>query len=285
MQVILIRCCEAIYAWALMNNHAHILLRSSELGLPAFMRRFLSGYAISYNKRHKRYGHLFQNRYKSIICEEEPYFTELVRYIHLNPLRASIVETLLKLDRYKWCGHSVVMNYKKNKWQDREYILKWFGHKEDEAKKSYRAFIKKGVALGKRADLIGGGLVRSIGGWSALKAMRKNGIEEKSDDRILGSGEFVSKLIDEAEEKIKYQLSAKNLKDRIRTEIKNFCKQEQITVDLLQSGSRIQPLPRIRRDLALKLVNDYGVTIAETARQLGVSTSGIAQIIKRNKFV
>jgi len=100
----------SIYAWALMTNHAHILLRSSTAGLPTFMRRFLSGYAIWYNRRHRRYGHLFQNRYKSIVCEEDPYFKELVRYIHLNPLRAGMVETLAKLDRYKWCGHCVILS-------------------------------------------------------------------------------------------------------------------------------------------------------------------------------
>ena len=81
----------SIYAWALMNNHAHILLRSSPIGLSDFMRRFLTGYAISYNRRHRRWGHLFQNRYKSIICDEDAYFKELVRYIHLNPLRAGLV--------------------------------------------------------------------------------------------------------------------------------------------------------------------------------------------------
>ena len=78
-----------IYAWALMTNHAHILLRSGPNGLSKFMRRFLTGYAIYYNHRHKRHGHLFQNRYKSIICEEDAYFQELVRYIHLTCLSAS----------------------------------------------------------------------------------------------------------------------------------------------------------------------------------------------------
>jgi REP element-mobilizing transposase RayT len=71
-----------IYAWALMSNHAHILLRSGPEGLSRYMRRLLSGYAITYNLRHRRYGHLFQNRYKSIVCEEDVYFKELVRYIH-----------------------------------------------------------------------------------------------------------------------------------------------------------------------------------------------------------
>lgn len=275
----------SVYAWALMTNHAHILLRSSDYGLPRFMRRFLSGYAISYNNRHNRHGHLFQNRYKSIICEEEPYFLELVRYIHLNPLRAGIIDTLVKLDRYKWCGHSVIMNHQKNKWQNRDYVLNWFGEKEGEARQSYRKFVMEGIGLGKQPELTGGGLVRSMGGWSVVKAMRKKDIQEKGDDRILGSSEFVSQLLAEAEEKIKYQLSENKIKKRIHSEITNRCKQDQITIDQLKSGSRIRPLPKIRRDLALKLVNDYGVTLAETARQLGVSTSGIAQIIKRTKFV
>lgn len=67
-----------IYAWSLMTNHAHILLRSSQFGLSRYMRRLLTGYAISYNQRHKRHGYLFQNRYKSIVCDEESYFLELV---------------------------------------------------------------------------------------------------------------------------------------------------------------------------------------------------------------
>ena len=81
----------AIYAWALLTNHGHILLRSGPLGLSKYMKRFLTGYAVSYNLRHGRHGHLFQNRYKSIVVEEDSYFQELVRYIHLNPLRAQLV--------------------------------------------------------------------------------------------------------------------------------------------------------------------------------------------------
>ena len=245
----------SIYAWALMTNHAHILLRSSTAGLPTFMRRFLTGYAISYNRRHRRYGHLFQNRYKSIVCEKDHYFKELVRYIHLNPLRASLMETLAKLDRYKWCGHSVIMNRCQNPWQDRRYVLKWFGRKERDAKKSYREFVKKGIALGKRPDLTGGGLIRSMGGWSIVKAMRNSGIKEESDARILGSGEFVSELIKHAEEKVKYQLPAMELQKIITAEIEIQCKKEKVAVGLLQPGSRRPPLPRLRKAIALKLIN------------------------------
>jgi len=94
-----------IYAWALLPNHAHLLVRSGAQGLPPFMRRLLTDYAMSDNRPHCPYGHVFQNRYKSIVCDEDAYFRELVRYIHLNPLRAKLVLDLAQLDRYPWCGH------------------------------------------------------------------------------------------------------------------------------------------------------------------------------------
>ena len=273
----------SVYAWVLMDNHANFLLKSGNPGLSVFMRRLLSGYAMYYNRRHKRYGHLFQNRYKSIVCEEDAYFKELVRYIHLNPLRAGVADKLSALDSYKWCGHSVIMNRRKNNWQDREYVLTWFGDKEADARKSYRRFVQKGIALGKQPELTGGGLIRSMGGWSAVKAMRKTVGELKGDERILGSGAFVSVLLEEAETKIKYQISASGMEQQIRKEIESLCRQEKISVEMLRSGSRRSPLPNLRKKLAVKLVTQYGVSLAETARQLGVSTSGIAQILKRNK--
>ena len=273
----------SIYAWALMTNHAHILLRSSSVGLPTFMRRLLSGYAISYNLRHKRYGHLFQNRYKSIICEEDTYFRELVRYIHLNPLRAGMVETVATLERYRWCGHSVIMNRYPNDWQDRKYVLQWFGEKENHARKAYKEFVDKGIPLGKRPELTGGGLIRSLGGWSMVKAMRSRGHNEQSDARILGSGEFVLAVINNANEKVKYQLPALGLQDSINRVVETHCHKEKVTISMLQSGSRRPPLPKLRKAIASKLVNGYGVSLAETARRLGISTSGVAQILKRNK--
>jgi hypothetical protein len=78
------------------------------------MRRLLTGYAISYNRRHRRWGHLFQNRYKSIIWDEDAYFAELVCYIHLNPLRARLVKSLTQLNRYRWSGHGDLMGKIKN---------------------------------------------------------------------------------------------------------------------------------------------------------------------------
>ena len=81
----------ACYAWALLDNHVHLLLIPTEISLSILMRRLLTGYAVSFNLRHKRAGHLFQNRYKSIVCDSDVYLLELVRYIHLNPVRAGKV--------------------------------------------------------------------------------------------------------------------------------------------------------------------------------------------------
>jgi hypothetical protein len=129
------------------------------------MRRLLTGYAVSFNRRHNRHGQLFQNRYKSIICQEDKYLQELVRYIHLNPLRAKIVSEISQLNRYPYCGHSVLIRRVKSQWQDTEYVLSYFGRKEGEAGRRYLSYVKKGVDQGRRPELVGGGLIRSLGGW------------------------------------------------------------------------------------------------------------------------
>ena len=102
------------YAWALIPNHFHLLLRTGPTPLSKVMRRLMTGHAATFNKRHKRSGHLFQNRYKSVVCEEDTYLLELIRYIHLNPLRAKLVQDLKELDKYPWTGHSAILGRRKN---------------------------------------------------------------------------------------------------------------------------------------------------------------------------
>ena len=102
------------YAWALIPNHFHLLIRTGASPLSKVIRRLMTGYAVTFNKRHKRSGHLFQNRYKSVVCEEDPYLLELIRYIHLNPLRAGLVNDLKELDKYPWTGHSAILGRRQN---------------------------------------------------------------------------------------------------------------------------------------------------------------------------
>ena len=102
------------YAWALIPNHFHLLLRTGPTPLSKVMRKLMTGYAVTFNKRHKRAGHLFQNRYKSVVCEEDAYLLELIRYIHLNPLRAGLLKELQELDTYRWTGHSAILGRREN---------------------------------------------------------------------------------------------------------------------------------------------------------------------------
>jgi putative transposase len=89
----------------------------------------LTRYAVSYNRRHRRHGHLFQNRYKSILCQEDTYLLELVRYIHLNPLRVKLVQSLAETDKYPYSGHSALMGKVPRDFQDTDYVLRLFGKK------------------------------------------------------------------------------------------------------------------------------------------------------------
>lgn len=270
-----------VYAWTLMTNHAHFLVRSGPEGIAKLMGRFLTCYAISYNRRHKRYGHLFQNRYKSIVCDENTYFAELVRYIHLNPLRAGVVKNFSELDRYRYSGHRVIMGKGKNEWQDRDYVLNWFGNKEGEAKKAYREFIKKGISEGRRPDLVGGGLIRSIGGWSEVLSMRRRGEKKLTDERILGSGDFVRNILEEADEQVKSYFTSEEKKEKIKNIIECICKKGGINVKELQSGGRRKVISEVRFQVACNLVEEHGISYSEVARNVGVTTPAIFSIIKK----
>ena len=270
-----------IYAWALMNNHAHILLKSGDEGLASFMRKLLTGYATVYNRRHKRHGHLFQNRYKSIICEEEPYFVRLVSYIHLNPLRAGVVGSVQELDHYRWSGHSVVMKHNNHKWQEIDLVLSFFGEKEGKAREAYRLFVETESRRGAQPELTGGGLIRSTGGWSEVKSQRQRGEKQFSDERILGSGEFVREILEQAEESLKALLPSVDLGHDAAEELHKRCNECGIALPLMESGSKRGECTALRKELAVKFVKEFGLSYAETARQLGVSTSAVNQIFRR----
>ena len=183
-----------VYAWALLPNHAHLLVRTGARPLSRNLRSLLTGYAGAFNRRHKRAGHLFQNRYKSIVVEEDRYLLELVRYLHLNPLRAGVVPTLAALDRYPWSGHSALVGRTPRPWQATAAILAHFAARAGRARAAYRAFVAEGVPQGRRPELQGGGLVRSLGGWTAVAALRRGREAYAADERVLGAPAFVEEV-------------------------------------------------------------------------------------------
>jgi putative transposase len=270
-----------IYGWALLPNHAHALLRSGPTGLPRFMRRLLTGYAITFNRRRRRVGHLFQNRYKSIVCEEEAYFREFVRYIHLNPLRAKLVRDLRALDRYPWSGHATVVGRLHHAWQDRRTVLGWFGRMEGGAVRAYRAYVREGIPAGHRPDLVGGGLVRSAGGWAEVRARRRQKEPLAGDPRILGSGDFVAGLLRDADARQAALLRRARTPEETEAVMMRMCKRARASVEELKSGGRRGPLSAVRAALARELVAGLGLSLAQAARRLGVSTAAISKILRK----
>ncbi len=149
------------------------------------MRSLLTGYAVTFNLRHNRSGHLFQNRYKSIVCDEEEYLLELVRYIHLNPLRTGVVSTLDELDGYRWCGHSVLMGRNDLVGQATTEALSRYWRSLDTARRLYHSFIRDGIGMGRRDELVG------IGKITGIRA-DENG---RRDSRVLGGEDFVEEIL------------------------------------------------------------------------------------------
>lgn len=127
-----------ILAWALMPNHFHMLYRTGSVGLTHFMQRLLTGYSISFNNKYDRQGHLFQGRHRAKLVESAAHLYRLVTYIHLNPLRAGVVDRIEELELYSWSGHRSVMSGKAHTWHDLAGLLGYFGTNGDTQLANYR---------------------------------------------------------------------------------------------------------------------------------------------------
>jgi hypothetical protein len=264
-----------------MDNHVHLLFKSGKHGISAVMRKQLTWYAQYYNRRHTRSGHLFENRYKSILCDEDNYLLALVRYIHLNPLRANIVKTIEELDRYPFCGHRTIIGKAEHPWTDADYVLLQFGSTKRKGLAEYRKFMREGVALGHQPELTGGGLLRSLGGWSQVVARRRTGKEEEGDERILGSGDFVHAILKETEERELRQLKLKRSGRTIQKIIDEECKKAGISPLELMQGVRRRTVSGLRAVVASRGRTELGLSSAEMARHLGVAASSISRLIER----
>jgi len=274
------------YAWSFLSNHAHFLLRSGPRGIAHLMRRLLTGYAVFYNRRHRRHGQLFQNRYKSVICQEDRYLRELVRYIHLNPLRAKMVPDLKALDRYPYCGHSALLGEKKREWQDAEYVLGFFGRRIGEARKAYRSYVEKGVFLGRRPDLVGGGLIRSLGGWDEIKKLRLSGHDRiKGDQRILGDSDFVREVLGESDDHFsrRYRLKSRGFDfEKVAERVSSLFELER---DYITNRGRQKGRVQARDLLCYWCVTELAIPMADLARKLDLTIAAVSYAVKRGENI
>jgi putative transposase len=273
------------YAWALIPNHFRLLLRTGGVPISTVMRRLLTGYALWFNRRHTRSGHLFQNRFKSVLCQEDVYLMELVRYIHLNPLRARLVEDLDELDRYPYSGHSVLMGNVKIPWQGTQEVLRMFGENPGTSRQAYRSFVEKGIAQGRRQDLTGGGLLRSAGGWEGVKALREEKVYQRNDERILGDGDFVGRLLASAEEAMerRYTLRSKGFDlERVASRVSEVLGVEPEEV---WARGKYRRVVAARSLLCFWSVRELGISMSSLARKLGISIPSVSESVARGQRI
>jgi REP element-mobilizing transposase RayT len=271
-------------AWALMSTHFHLLLKTGKRPLAWLMHRLLLRYSLHYNHRYQRPGHLFQNRYKSILCEEEPYLMELVRYIHLNPVRTGSIQTMTDLAGYPWSGHGVLLGKVKMEWQEVDEVLGLFGRSRGKARDAYESFVRKGMDMGHREDLAGGGMIRSVGGREGVERVMKAREKVQGDDRILGSGEYVAEVLREVEHRDRRK---EGLKRRLKPEqvIESAAEAMGVSLAEVKARSRMRRVTEARSLACKWLVEDLGVRVIDVARLLGVTPSAVISGIKRGREV
>ena len=273
------------FAWALMPNHFHLLLRTGKVPISTIMRRLLTGYALWFNRSRCRHGHLFQNRFKSILCQEDSYLLELVRYIHLNPLRARLVKSIQELDAFPYSGHSTLMGGFQKSWQETDEILKLFGSKPALARRMYRQFVEQGIGQGRRNDLTGGGLVRSAGGWEGLKQKREEGQYQRSDERILGDSDFVSRVLEKTKESLtkSQKLKSEGMDvDKIAAQVSRLMG---IAVEDVWAIGKQQHIVNARSLLCYWAVRELGVSMSSLSRRLRISLPAISKSVVRGKQI
>ncbi len=163
-----------VHGFCLMGNHVHLAIQVSEVPLSKSMQNLSFRYTRWINQHQQRFGHLFQGRYHALLVDQDSYLLELVRYIHLNPVRTGLVKHPQK---YPWSGHRAYLNLETIPWLTTDWVLSQFDHRSKRARKRYERFVTKGVGSEQPTPFHRGGDV---------------------DTRVLGEETFVNQVLSRA---------------------------------------------------------------------------------------
>lgn len=258
---------SACFAWALMPNHIHLLILSGVRGIVSLMHPLLTGYAISFNLRHNRVGHLFQNRYKALICQSESYFQQLVRYIHLNPVKANIVSTPAELLYYPWTGHSALMGKMSAPWQSIDETLSHFGTQTLEARARYERFLLDGWYESEPRHLEGEDRIRLPG--------------ENFDNRILGNGDFTERILQQSKQWEDQKIDLKSLSvQRLLEKSSRLCG---VPTSAIPSKDRSRAVSKARALSIYAGVRWLNQSLKEMARVTGMSMGCASRALGRGQ--
>ena len=273
----------AIHAWALQLNHVHLLVESGVRTLSHLMRKVLGGYALGFNRRHGRVGYLFQGRFRSILVEAQSYFLELVRYIHLNPLRSHSVGNLDDLALYPWTGHAAILGTHPRSWQTLSMVLNHFGGTVESATDEYLRFVAAAQDLPHQPDLERGRLLhRTDTGVIIVEEALRGREVWTQDERFLGSDDFIDQVsrqlglgsLFNPSGNMQHQLA--ELLDEIATE---YCLQ----ATEIRAGGRRRQVADARADFSRRDCRELGAPIAEVARHLSVTPRAVHYLAERGE--
>ena len=158
----------SLYAYVLMSNHVHLLIETKEVSLSKILQGVNQSYTMYFNRKYETVGHLFQGRYKAILCDKDAYLLSLVKYIHLNPIRAKVVKSP---EEYLWSSHKFYIERTVDRGiVDMEQVLRMFSENVGKGRRLYRIYMREREEV-KREDI-----------YSTV------------DQRVLGDDRFVEKV-------------------------------------------------------------------------------------------
>lgn len=267
-----------VYAWALMPNHFHLLIEIGSHRLHEIMHRLLGGFSISYNRRHRHRGHVFMSRFKSILVCRDEYLYELIRYIHLNPLRAGLVGRLSELADYPWTGHRAIIRGEEHVWYSVKDVLSAFGTDEAESRRAYLSHLSAGIGDGE-SDLLESGSLRICRGG----IVREKGV--CSDQRrydyvgmILGSRDFAVGTAHTLDDRRRQTRKRGQEHEMVEAIIEEVCAQFSITPVQL-TGRTKGGCVSSARHAAARLLSEAGFSRADISRRLCLAPSTITGLL------
>ena len=237
-----------IHGFCLMDNHIHLAIQVGDIPLSKIMQNLSFRYTRWINKKKKRIGHLFQGRYKAIMVEQDSYLLELIRYIHLNPVRAKLVKNP---SRYRWSGHNAYLGDETLPWLTTDWVLSQFGKRADACRRHYEAFVADGIHEGYREEFHKGG----------------------EDGRILAGERYTEQVIG----KQHVQLKKPNLNEIIQT----VCRTYKIKAQTLLSSSRKRDISEVRRIIYWLAVKTDAATLKELGDYYGRDASVLSKQVHR----
>lgn len=257
------------YAWVLLDNHFRLLLKTKTYTLASLMRRLLGGYAVTFNHHHNRSGHLFQNRYKSIVCDEKPYLLELIRYVHLNLIRARIIKNFESLANFPWSGHQELLGKFSFNLTKLELVLSLFAGKYEIARAKYEEFLADGLKTQRGVKL-------SKGGKRASRALDFSLPEDAVfDDRVLGAGGFVENLME------RDIFIASNPKKVFGERLHQVADYFGMAPNILAMSGKTPRLVQAKAVICHVVVRHLGMKGIDVGKRLGIRSSAVSHAVQK----